>query len=429
MRLNIFLVVVVAFAASNSFGQDDDYARTQSLAYDNAVYREDIRSVQCFLEEARLSYPVIMLGSGTSVQLHFDQMAEDFSDFTFYAIHCDAQWKPTDLESNEYIEGFPQQDITEFESSFNTRNAYVHYSLEFPNDMMRIRLSGNYLLVVFEDGDINNLVLSRRIVVYEERVTLGGQVKNSSTIAHRFTHHEIDFSLQHESFSIMDAHRDLHVVLLQNLDWSTARNNIQPQFIKNNEITYDLYEVNEFEAGNEYREFDTKDLRYITMEVASVDEMNKNITVNLLPDVAHGSKGYLSNYDLNGRYFVRNDWGGNNDMESEYHLVNFVLSTAEFPIGQVYVVGGFTDGQYHKNFRMKWNSALHSYELSAWLKQGFYNYRYVVTDYLHPAGSWETTEGNYEQTENDYFIIVYHHDHSIGYDRIIGFKVMNSARP
>jgi hypothetical protein len=54
---------------------------------------------------------------------------------------------------NDYINGFTEDRITDFQNSFNTLSQYVHYTLALPNRNMRWSKSCNYLLKVFEDTD------------------------------------------------------------------------------------------------------------------------------------------------------------------------------------------------------------------------------------------------------------------------------------
>jgi len=60
------------------------------------------------------------------------------------------------------------------------------------------------------------------------------------------------------------------------------------------------------------------------------------------------------------------------------------------------------------------------------LKQGFYNYKYVV---VNKDGTVDENaiSGNFYQTENNYKVIVYYRDLGARYDRIIGLGEANSV--
>lgn len=395
---------------------------------ENKTYGASIGTVNCYVSGAPMSDPAIQLNGGDWLELHFDLLGPEYLDYTLVPIHCDAAWHPTDLEANEYIQGFTEMNITDFEDSFNTRVPYVHYTINFPNDLMKPRISGNYLLAVVHEGDGQQPVLTRRVVVYEQVCPLHVEAKLSSTVSNRYTHQEADARLNTMDFQLFNPSRDLHVTLLQNFDWQTARTGLRPQFIKTDEITFDLYEVNEFPAGNEWRWFETRDLNYISMHVDRIEqELTPEIEVYLRPDQMQGSKGYLSEPDINGRFLTECRQGGDDRIECEYHRVFFYLKSQEYPAATLSIIGNLQSVN-PADHRMQYNRQTGCYEATLYLKQGYYNYRYLLTDPFHREGTLEYTEGNYSQAENDYCMIMYHHDYAVGYDRIIAFERDNSIR-
>jgi hypothetical protein len=75
---------------------------------------------------------------------------------------------------------------------------------------------------------------------------------------------------------------------------------------------------------------------------------------------------------------------------------------------------------------MKFNSESGLWEKQLTLKQGLYNFQYVVKDTNqniidYPAGSWYNTE-------NDYFIAVYTTLLQNRGDRLLMYKVINSVK-
>ena len=68
---------------------------------------------------------------------------------------------------------------------------------------------------------------------------------------------------------------------------------------------------------------------------------------------------------------------------------------------------------------MAFNPGTGYYETNLTLKQGFYNYKYVVVD---DNGNLDegAISGNFDQTENNYKVLVYYRDLGARYDKIIG---------
>ena len=68
---------------------------------------------------------------------------------------------------------------------------------------------------------------------------------------------------------------------------------------------------------------------------------------------------------------------------------------------------------------MVYNPEAEVYQTSFKLKQGFYNYKYVVVD---DKGTLDegAISGNFYQTENNYKVLVYYRDLGARFDRLIG---------
>ena len=112
--------------------------------YQNAVFRDEIKSVQLYREGNELSNPVFELGSDVRLLLKFDDLAEDVKNYSYTIIHCDASWNESYIQQSEYLSGFPDNPITDYAMSFNTTIKFVNYQLTIPNDDCSLKYSGNY---------------------------------------------------------------------------------------------------------------------------------------------------------------------------------------------------------------------------------------------------------------------------------------------
>ncbi|MEN9348656.1 MAG: hypothetical protein RLZZ77_2167 [Bacteroidota bacterium] len=371
-----------------------------------------------------------VLPLGNYWQFHFDILNTDWKDLNYTAIHCDHNWKPSDLESTEYIQGFPNQLINTIENSFSTQVEYAHYQFQFPSDLMQAKLSGNYAIIVYEGNDWTDRSswwLTYRVVLTEELVEIFPRVNASSYVSQRFTHHEIDFVVQHPNYSILNPINDFHISLLQNNCWNTSINFLKPRFVKNNELDFDYQSENNFQGGSEYRFFDIKNLAIQTSEVQSIIRNNKGYFVTLLPDLPMGAKAYQSERDINGLFLVKSDIASDSHLEAEYVYVQFFFQSPELKEGKVMVDIG-QNSLDNEVYQLSYDSQLQGYRADILLKQGYYNYRYVLFDQYHPGGDLSYTEGNHFETENEYLIIAYNYERSLGYDRVVGFKRLYSRQ-
>ena len=69
------------------------------------------------------------------------------------------------------------------------------------------------------------------------------------------------------------------------------------------------------------------------------------------------------------------------------------------------------------------------YEKTLLLKQGYYNYSYITRDAGKPMTnrfSFENTEGNFTNTENNYTILVYFRSFGQRADELIGYTTLST---
>ena len=116
-------------------------------------------------------------------------------------------------------------------------------------------------------------------------------------------------------------------------------------------------------------------------------------------------------------------------MEADYVYVDFFLSYPQpLSTGNLYVIGKLTDWRMNKLSKMTYNEIRLGYEAKLYLKQGYYNYMYVQSKDGSSAGDETYTEGSFWDTENDYYILVYHRKFGAQYDQLIGYRKLNSLK-
>ncbi len=433
MKQNI-LFIFISLLAIPSFSQDSSlYYDSNFIRYDDFIYKKSIRTVQLQKSDWEFSAPVIKLGSDEKLKLMFDDLDGESKNYRFTIIHCDARWNPTDrLLQSEYINGFFDDNINDYQYSKNTIQKYVHYELIFPTENLKPSKSGNYLLKVFLDYDQNNVVLTKRFMVIDEKINILPDIHHATIINDYNYKQEIDFSIQTPGYQIINPYNDLKVVLLQNDRWDNAITKLKPLYVKDNELVYDYDQDNVFSGGNEFRNFDIKSLRWNSEFVKYImyDSL-RNYQVYLYPGKKRNFLQYFSDKDINGRYKITRQESSPaaSVTEAEYVTVHFTLPM-EKPAedGSLYIFGALTDWKYSNENKMHYNKILSQYEATLYLKQGYYNYEYVFLKDDEKCGDETVIEGQHYETENDYCIYVYYKPMSSNYDMLIGMKRFNSIR-
>lgn len=414
---------------------EDDYVNDNVLKYDDYNYKPNIKTIQFYESSWEYAPPIISLDGSEQLQLSFDDLDGDQKQFSLTFVHCNADWTPSDLMISEYLNGFYDLNILNFSFAANTFQKYTHYSILFPviNTQMNTQFtkSGNYIMYVYANGDKNDIVLSRRFMVYDSKVAIAANFRQTISGADQFKKQHLDFTISSAGYVLNNPFKDMKVLITQNNRWDNAVTDIKPTFMNGDQFTYSLDDASTFNGGNEFRFFDVRSTRFLTEKVKEIykDADLKNHAV-LYADQLRATKPYLFYNDFNGNFIIKNsETRGNQDLEADYIYVDFFLPYANPESqGNFYILGKLTDWRMNKRSKLTYNEKRMGYEATLYLKQGYYNYEYVLSNDTKKSGDETVTEGSFWDTENDYCIYVYHRKFGTYYDQLIGCKKINSLK-
>jgi len=412
---------------ANTINPDLPEDEPDTLRYHDYVYRANIKTVNLHPEELPLSYPVIPLNGPTDLKLSFDDLEGGVKTFHYKLILCDADWQPAGLGEFDYLEGLNEGRIDNYDNSSNTLTSYTHYSLRFPNEDLRPTKAGNYLLKVYKNSNEDSLVLTKRFHLTENRIKIKGDVKKPNVPQKRKSHQQVEFEIQHENFAINNAFEEIKVVVQQNGRWDNARTGLQPKFVKDKTLKYNYQNKLLFQGLKEFRVFDTRNLRQMGRGVRKIDNKDRIPHVYLQPDKSRSYKQYRFYKEVNGNYVIGSENRKNPSNQADYAQTYFELRFNNvIQDGSIYLIGEFTDWQLRERYRLQWDYDEKVYKTSLFLKQGFYNYLYVVKNQGIDKLDFSTFEGSNQETENKYRIFVYHRPTGARYDRLIKVKTLKS---
>ena len=366
--------------------------------------------------------PIIKLGE--TFYLEFDALVSDEPDFYYKIEHYDYNWKKSALVKPEFLLGVDNFRIQDYTNSFNTFEMYSHYKLSIPNQQTkRLKVSGNYIISIYNTN--NDLVFSRKFMMHEGIVTPGIAIKRSRDVSTIQTTQTVDIEIA-TGPQINNPQQTVKTLIIQNRNLNTAISNLKPQYILGNKLIYRHIKETAFPAGNEYLFFETKDVRAATSRVQSIalDDIYQSY---LYTDVARNNVPYTYNPDINGQFKVVALDRDDVSIEADYVQMHFSLQYPELTNGErIYIYGNYNNYALSDYNKMTFNPQRGLYENSIKLKQGFYNYKYVVAkkDGTINEGA---ISGNFWQTENNYKVLVYYRDLGGRYDRIIGFNEVSST--
>lgn len=420
---NQYLLILFAVLLSSfySFGQEEN------IIFEDEIFNTTILTPLLHTENNPMSNPIIHLGTEEKLQLSFDDFSEDLQDYYYTIVHCNSDWTLSDLMQSEYIDGFFENRIEDYEFSFNTLQKYTHYNLVFPENYLKPLLSGNYIIKVFVNNNPKEVVLTRRFMVLDEKLNISSNVKRATLIDDREYKQEIDFTISHSNVYVANPYSDIKVVIKQNNREDNSITNLQPLFVKQDQLIYNYESENTFEAGNEFRHFDIKSIRYQSERIKEISSDSNNINVKLLTDISRSFEEFISIPDINGEFLINKQEAWNSETEAEYIKVNFsLLENRKISYGDIYLIGRFTDWKIKEDYKLQFNEISRRYECIALLKQGYYNYLYIVQDHSNKQTNLTFIEGSHYQTKNDYYIYVYYREIGKNYEQLIGFKKTSS---
>lgn len=422
MNLTYRFVILCAFL---------HFAIISSAQYQNKLYKDNIQTLEVARTDGSLNYPIIYLGQDEqTISISFDLIEPDAHQITYSIIHCDADWFPSELFKDEYMEGFQNADVYDYEYSENTNIDYVNYKVELPNDDIQLKVSGNYTVVFFDEED-NDTLLTACFSIVESLVNIVGNVGGISTSGNSKSTQQVNFTVNHNGYSIDQPFTETKAIVIQNNHALPAVVNSKPTFIQHNQLIYDHNPVYTFPGGDEYHVFETTNLNYTGKGIESIDFFRPFYHINIYPNKLRQLEEYSFKNDINGRFVINSNEADEEyvDTQSDYVVVHFSVPM-EMPLlyGKVYVGGDFTYNILDEKTEMTYNPKHKAYEQYFMLKQGYYNYRYFVVS--ESAGKIKSApiELDAYQTENDYQIFFYHRQMGERYDHLIGYEVINSLK-
>jgi len=399
----------------------------QQFVYENKIYQPNIKTVECYNAQKEQSIPVITLNSNEQLLISFDDL-NGGSKIYWYAIeHCTSDWKPSRLSTMDFLEGLSEDRIQDLKYSFGTLQKFTHYQLRLPNSQIKPKISGNYLLKVYEDGNLKKPVFSQRFFLVENVVNVAADVVPSQQVSLRFSNQKINFTIFHK-IAIQNAYTDIKAVVMQNGDPLNALTNSKPSFIRPGSLVYNDLNTNDFPGGNEFRKFDTRSLRY---KAENVQDIIKDSIINviLFPDPVASKAKYSNFIDENGAFFIRNNEGRDPMTDADYAGVSFTLNAAPpTKNGEAYVVGRFNNFVLNETNKLSYDASRKRFLGNITLKQGLYDYKYVWLDKDNGKVDETIFEASFFETENTYQLFVYYRRPGSRWEELIGYTNLNNVK-
>ena len=386
------------------------------------VFNRNIKTLTLTVDDDPTLPPYLALRGHQHIDIEWDEMSHEYKRYRYHIDHCDWDWQPTDdIFESDFLEGLNDQLIEDFEKSFNTTQIYTHYRLRVPSKEIRLRLSGNYRVRIYEEDSENEPVLEARFCIYEREAGIIAELSSNTDVDFNDRHQQMTLSVGFGALQVFDPQRELKVIVMQNRRWDSRIEGLVPNVRKANGIEFTHNRSLIFPAGNEYHRFEILDVHRTATGVDRIDWFEPYYHATLFPAVIDNSYSYAE--DQNGVYVVRSSDNYDDWTTAEYVVVHFFLETPRLPGGDVYVSGWWTGQTFNPDCKMEYDAEHGYYHAAILLKQGYYSYEFIQKD-----GLTQRTMGSFFETENEYEVLVYYRQQGSRYDRLAGYSIMHNAR-
>ena len=352
--------------------------------------------------------PVMTLRSDDVLNVGFDELSHNFHRFIVHVEHCEPDWSPSeDIFESDWLEGFNDWALDDYDNSLNTTVLYTHYSFQLPNDQCRLKMSGNYRLHILDEDDNNNEVAVVEFRVVEQLMNLSMGMTTNTDIDFNNRSQQLSMSLDYGSLNVTQPEDQLNIIVMQNGREDNMRTDMKPSTTTPRGLTWDHCRQLIFDAGNEYHRFEVLNPTHITLGLERVAWDEDDRHYHVYPEMCEPQRNYMFYKDADGAFYVRNSDNFENDRTSDYVYVHYKLAPAKkYEKARLYVDGHWTT-EAPETYTMSYDERDHSYNAVILQKMGYYNYQLLME---HENGQTDIVpeEGSFYQTENRYQALVYY---------------------
>ena len=419
MKKLYFIVTIISGCAPIPQSSDNQSENGKVFQLFDIAYEAQIKTIKLTPigtdSRSQLLPAVTSLGTW-SLQLEFDDLRDQRDTYNAQVIHCNHDWTKSTLSDLDYLSQYNEFPLTTFDFSLDTHIPYVHYKFKLP----AVKLPGNYVLLIYRGTDRADIILTKRFMVYDQKVSLARQNNLVGPGALASVNQQLNFVINYENIELTNPIENINVTIRQNQRWDNFLQQVKPTFIRESsrDLEFNFFDPEKmFKGGNEFRFFDIRSLNYPGRNVATVNKIVRPFQVKIQTDKTRNGEAYASYDDLNGEYNTDN-YDFRNAVSGNYANVYFTLTSPEPIGGEVFLSGSFTNWSLTNEYKMTYDLSNKEYHAMALLKQGWYDYHYVTKSAKLPKYHFE---GSHFETENDYEIFVYYRSFQPQADLLLGY--------
>ncbi|MFT6717891.1 MAG: hypothetical protein ACJAY8_000276 [Sphingobacteriales bacterium] len=404
-------------------------AQTKNISFGapHKIWNKKFRTLLVRSNDNLVSGPIIDLNSGNFVQIRFDYLGQESMNLGYRILHCNNQWEESGLLSNEYIDGFEDNPISDYSYSLGTKIPFTHFTFRFPSFDAKPIISGNFKIQIFDYSDPETVLLEAGVLVFDGKVGISGRVSGTNKVQLRESHQELILDISSGLIGPIIQPTDYKIIVLQNWRWDNGVVLDPPRFYDRTNMLYNTPGGIIFEGGNEFRSFDFRNLNIANAGIYKTDTRSDTSRLETVLQLNRRIRPYINSDDLNGFFIIENEMGFNRHLEADYFwLDHYVESEIPYGAGFVSLTGADIEQLPQKEKELLFDPTNHWYHGRSLLKMGFYSWQYGVRRNPSDAKKLNFLEGSFYQTENTYQVLVYYKAFSSDFEELVGFFPLTS---
>lgn len=385
------------------------------------IVSQQIKTLQVVVNQQWMSMPIMELRSADHLYVSFDEMSHNYHRFICHLEPCNPDWSPVEgLFESDWLSGFNDLPIEDYENSRGTVVDYTHYKYVLPNDRQSLKMSGNYRLHIIDDNSGDEVAIAEfRVVEPLMKVGLSATVNTDKGLNDTFQ--QVEMTVNYNGVTVSNPDEQLQTFVMQNGCEHNMVCNPKPTYLTPKGLQWSHRRELIFDGGNEYHKFEMLDESHTTMGLDHIEWSEEEQLYHAFPYPCAQQPSYVYDEDANGAFYIRNSDNFENDITSEYIMVHYILgANAPYYDGDVIVNGKWTTEEPN-NYVMEYDEDMHIYHVAILQKMGYYNYQLLLRNSLDKEKILPE-EGNFFQTENQYQAFVYYKPTGGRTWRLVGFQ-------
>ena len=174
---------------------------------------------------------------GDPFELSFDDLSSDEKNYYYQINHFDYKWNSSKLLKSEFLKGFDDLRIKEYQNSFNTLQSYTHYKIKIPNEDVSLKISGNYSISMHLSN--GKKIFEKKFSITENNLPIQISISKSNIISNIETDQKIKVIVNCGNCNdLYNSYSKLKLIIIKNNNWINSKIIEKPKYVLSNKLIF-----------------------------------------------------------------------------------------------------------------------------------------------------------------------------------------------